>query len=601
MGWEGCVVLAVVVTIVVTLARTSIGPDVVLGAGAVVLMTLHAASPLFPAPASVAANFGNEGVAVIAILYIVATGLTETGAMSLVADRVLGQPVSERAAQLRIMAPVAALSSVVNNTPVVSIVVPVVQDWCKRTGISPSALLLPVSYAAILGGVCTLVGTSANLVVQAFLIEAHGRDAAVPILGMFTLTPVGVPIAIAGIAYVVVIASRVLPRSSPPRPEIADSRDFTVEMMVREGSPIDGRTIEEAGLRHLSGVYLARLERHNESYAAVGPEQCLRGGDRLVFVGLVDSIVELRQTRGLEPATPEVRKLNGRHHDRCLVEAVVSNACPLVGKTVREGRFRSRYDAAIIAVHRHGTRINRKIGDIVLEPGDTLLLETHPQFVKYYRNSRDFFLTSTVENSQPRRYERAWLALGIAVGMVLVVALERFTHIGLLNGALIAAALMIATRCCSIEQARRSIDWSVIVAIVAALSIGRTIESTGLARAAARALIGSVGGGPHLVLAQIYLLTMCMAELIGHNAAASVAFPIGSAAAATLGVHVLPFAVAMALAASTGFALPFIYQTHLMVFGAGGYRVRDFVRMGAPLDLGILALAVLLVPLIYPF
>lgn len=601
MTWEAAVVLAIVAAMLVTLARTAIGPDIVLGAGVVTFMTLHAVSPLFPSPTTMAANFGNEGVLSVAVLFVVAAGLSETGGMAFVAERLLGRPRSTWAAQLRLMTPVAALSSVVHITPVVAIFVPIVQDWSKRTRHRPSQLLLPLSYAAILGGMCTLIGTSTNLVVQALLIDARRTDPTVPLMGMFTLSWIGVPIAIVGIAYVALASRRLLPDRGPAPFDLADAREYTVEMLVEPDSPIDGLTIEEAGLRHLPGMYLARLEREDESYAAVGPDQRLRGADRLVFVGVVDSVVDLRRVRGLHPATDQVFKLNGHRHDRCLVEAVVSNTCPLVGRTVREGRFRTRYDAAIIAVHRNGARINRKIGDIVLEAGDTLLLETHPQFLKYHRNSRDFFLTSPIQNSQPRRYDRGWLALAIVVGMVVAVAAERVTHVGLLNGALVAAGLMIATGCCSIDQARRSIDWSVIVTIAAALGVGQTIQSTGLARGVGHILVALAPATPWMVLAQLYLLTMVFAETVGHAAAAAIAFPVGRAAAASIGVHFLPFAVGITLAASTGFALPFIYQTHLMVFGAGGYRTSDFVRMGVPLDLLVMSVAVALLPVVYPF
>jgi di/tricarboxylate transporter len=599
--FEAIIVLGLVIVMLTILARTSLGPDIGLGGGAVVLMALHGYSARFPSPAQFAANFGNEGVLAIAVLYVVAAGLTETGGMSLIADRMLGRPRASASAPLRVMAPVAALSSVVNNTPIVAMFLPIVQDWSTRAGMAASKLLLPLSYAAVLGGMCTLIGTSTNLVVQALLIDAHAKDPNVPIMDMFTLTPIGVPIAIAGIVFVTFAARRMLPDRRPRALNLEDTRQYTIEMMVEPQSPIDGLTIEEAGLRHLPGVYLARLEREDISYAAVGPEQRLRAADRLVFVGVVDSVVDLRRMRGLQPANEQLAKVNGHRHDRCLVEAVVSNTSPLIGRSVREGRFRSRYDAAIIAVHRNGERINRKIGDVVLAAGDTLLIETHPQFLKYHRNSRDFFLISPIENSHPRRYERGWIALGIVVAMVAAVALGRYTHIGLLTGALLAAGLMLMCGCCSIDQARRSIDWSVVVAIAAALGIGQSIESTGLGAAAAQTLVGAAHGGPWLVLAQLYRLTMIFAEVVGHNAAAAIAFPVSQAAAASLGVSFLPFAVGITIAASTGFALPFIYQTHLMVFGAGGYRVSDFVKIGVPLDLLAMGIALGLLPFVYPF
>jgi di/tricarboxylate transporter len=372
-------------------------------------------------------------------------------------------------------------------------------------------------------------------------------------------------------------------------------------MIVVDRSPIAGRTVEEAGLRHLPGMYLAALERQGEAVVAIGPEQRLRAQDRLVFVGVVDSIVDLQGVPGLVPATDQVFKINGHRHDRCHVEAVVSNTCPLIGKTVREGKFRSRYDAAIIAVHRNGARLQKKIGDIVLSAGDTLLLETHPNFLKYYRDSRDFFLTSRVHNSQLRRHERAPLALAIFAAMITVVGLEAYTGLGILNGALMAAALMIATRCCSIEQARRSLDLPLIVAIGSSLVIGRAMQTSGLAAALAGLLVGGIGQTPWLVLAQVYLATLILTEVVTNNAAAVMMFPIAHAAAAALGVAVMPFMIVVAIAASAGFATPLGYQTHLMVFGAGGYRFSDFVRLGVPLDLVAMAVTLTVTPIAFPF
>jgi di/tricarboxylate transporter len=600
MSVEAWIALAVVAAALVALARTLAGPDIILGSAAVTLTTLHVWSPRFPTPVDVAQSFGNEGLIAVAVLFVVATGLTETGALGLFAGPMLGRPRSHIAAQTRLMGPVALLSAVVNNTPLVAMMVPVVNDWCKRTGLTPSRLFIPLSYAAVLGGLGTLIGTSTTMIVQSLMIAARASDPSMPVMQMFTITPVGVPVALAGLGFILLTSRWLLPDRRPPRADLADARQYTAEMIVIERSPIDGRTIEEAGLRHLPDMYLTALERQGEALVAVGPEQRLRADDRLVFVGVVDSIVDLQKIHGLMPATDQVFKINGHRHDRCHVEAVVSSSCPLIGKTVREGRFRSRYDAAIIAVHRNGERLHKKIGDIVLSAGDTLLLETHPNFLKYYRHSRDFFLTSPVQNSQPRRYERAPVALAILAGMVALVGLESYTGMGILNGALLAAALMIATRCCSIEQARRSIDFPLIIAIGSSLVIGRAIQTSGLADAIATQLIGSALP-PWLVLAQVYLATLLMTELVTNNAAAVIMFPIAHATSVALGVAVMPFVIVVAIAASAGFATPLGYQTHLMVFGSGGYKFSDFVRIGLPLDLVTMAVTLTVTPIVFPF
>lgn len=602
MTWEAAVAGLVVAVVLHALARNLAPPDVALPAAAVVLTSLSAVSDRFPSPRQLAAGFGNEGLLTVGVLFVVAAGLTETGGLSLIAERFLGRPRSVASAQLRLMVPVAAASSVLNNTPVVAMFLPVVEEWSRRNRLSVSKLLIPLSYAAIFGGCLTLVGTSTNLVVQSLMIEARKTDPAMPTMGMFTIGAVGLPAAVAGIAYVVLASGRLLPDRRAPRAELMDPREYSVEMMVLPGSAIDGLSIEEAGLRHLPGVYLAAIEREGETLAAVGPEHLLRGNDRLMFVGVVESVVDLQRIRGLAPATNQVFKLEGPRHDRCLVEAVVSPTSPLAGKGIREGRFRSRYDAVVIAVHRNGERIRAKIGDIVLRPGDTLLLEAHPRFLKAHRNNPDFLLMSALDASSPRRHERTWVALLILGGMVALAGLENATGLSLFNLALVAAVLMIATRCCSIEQARRSIDWSLLLAIGAALAVGRAVETTGLAGVVAQGMVGTTGtASPWLVLAQVYLLTLLFTELVTNNAAAVLAFPIAHAAAARLGVSVMPFALAVAMAASSGFATPLGYQTHMMVYGPGGYRFSDFTRIGLPLDLVVGAVAVGLLPLLFPF
>lgn len=602
MPWEAWFALATVALVLFALARNLAGPDVILMGGAVLFVTLSAVSDRFPGPSQLAAMFGNEGVLTVAVLFVVAAGLTETGGMALVTERFLGRPRAVVDAQLRLMAPVTLFSAFLNNTPVVAMFVPVVTEWSKKIGISPSKLFMPLSYAAVLGGACTLIGTSTNLVVQALLVEARRLDPDVPLMRLFTLAPVGVPIALVGLVYIVVAGKRLLPDRRAFRAQVSDARQYTLEMVVRPGSPIDGQTIEAAGLRRLPGTYLTSIERGDETLVAVGPDQVLHGDDRLVFVGVVESVVDLQKVRGLVPATDQVFKIRAPRLNRLLVEAVVSDTAPVVGRTIRDGQFRNRYDAAVIAVCRNGERLAGKIGDITLRPGDTLLLQAHPGFVSRHRNNPDFLLVSAVEGSRPVRHDRAWVALAIMGAMVVAASLEAITGVGVFGVALVAAALMGIAGCLSAEQARRSIDLTILLAIVAALVIGRAIEQTGLASAVAGRMIGAFHVfGPWGVLAGLYLLTLVFTELVTNNAAAALAFPVAHATATALDVSLLPFAVVIAIAASAGFATPLGYQTHLMVYGPGGYRFSDFVRMGLPLDLVCAALAIGLTPVFYPF
>ena len=435
--------------------------------------------------------------------------------------------------------------------------------------------MIPLSYAAILGGTCTLIGTSTNLVVNGLLLE-QGRTS----LGLFDLAWIGVPTAIVGLALVMLSARWLLPTRGSVIGQLEDPREYSIEMVVEPTGPLVAQTIEEAGLRHLGSVYLIEIDRAGELLTAVSPTEVLKGGDRLVFVGVVDSVVELQRIPGLLPATDQVFKLDGERSRRILVEAVVSDSFPLLGRSIREGRFRNRYDAAVIAVARGGRRLKRQLGDIVLRPGDTLLLEARPSFVEHQRNSRDFYLVSRVEDSSPFRFDRGAIALAILIAMVVTVAIG---WLSMLNAALLAAGLMLFTRCLRGENARRSVDWGVLVTIAAAFGVGQALASSGLAQIAAEAMTVLAGSNVTLNLALLYLETALFSAVITNNAAAVLMFPVALGMAQNLGADLLPFAITIAMAASASFATPIGYQTNLMVYGPGGYRFTDFLRIGVPL------------------
>ena len=588
MDWQAWATMGVVALVVATLAFTRAAPDVVMVGAVTLLLTVGVLTP-----AEALGGLANEGMVTVAALFVVAAGIRETGALEAIAHRALGRPRSVSEAQLRLSLPVASMSAFLNNTPIVAMMVPVVAEWARKHRISPSKLMMPLSFATILGGLCTLVGTSTNVVVHG-LLRAEG----LPGMGMFEITWIGVPAAIVGIAYLVVASRWLLPERRPATAELGDPRAYTVEMVVEPGSLLVGQTIEHAGLRHLSGMYLLEIERDDTLLTAVGPDTRLEADDHLVFVGVVDSVVELRRVRGLKPATDQVFKLDAPRLDRCLIEAVVSESCPLLGKSIREGRFRSVYNAAVIAVSRHGERIAKKIGDIVLRPGDTLLLEGRPSFVDQQRNSRDFYLVSQVRGWSPPRYERGGTALAVLAAMVLAMGTEWITP---LNAALLAAGLMVLTRACSVVAARRSVDWAVLLVIAASFALGQAMDKTGAAEAVARTLIGFAGTNPYLVLAAVYAVTMLFTELMSNNAAAVLIFPIAIATAHALDVNYRPFVMAATVAASCGFATPIGYQTNLMVYGPGGYRFGDYVRYGGLLNLLVAVIVVLLAPRVWPF
>lgn len=602
MSWEGWVTVAAVAAMAVAMLRSWAGPDTVLLGGVAVFMTLGVWAPHdpatgavgFPSPAVMVAGFGNPGIATIAVLFVVAAGLSRTGAMGMVSAPLLGRPASAARGQARLMVSVATLSAFVNNTPVVAMCVPLVADWCRKAQVAPSRLLIPLSYAAVLGGTCTLVGTATNIYIHGWLEEADRAR-----FGMFTLAWVGVPAAVTGLVYLLVAGRWVLPDRGGVVAEMAeDLRRYTVQMKVEPDGPVAGRSIADAGLRQLSGAFLVQVERDGEQMVAVGPEQVLHGGDHLMFVGVAEAMGELQQVRGLVPATEQVFKIADPRSDRVLVEAVVSDRCPLVGQSIRDGRFRTRYDAVVLAVRRGGEHMRSKVGDIVLRPGDTLLIEGHARFLDRHGDREDFYLTSPVRGGQVPRYSRAAAAAGLLVAMVAVVAVG---WVPLLNAALLAAGGMVLAGCCTPAEARRAINWRLLLMLGAAIGVGQTLATTGAADAIAGLILQvAERGGPVGVLAGIYLVTMLFNMMVGHAAAAALCFPIASAAAAGLGVDIVPFAVVLMMAASADFANPVSYPTHLMVYGAGGYRVSDFVRAGLPLNLIVMAVTLAVVPWVFP-
>lgn len=596
MHWDAWLTGGLIVTMLVLLAKGRLATDVVVLGVVLVLLLTRIISP-----AEAARGFSNPGVLTVAFLYVVAAGLKETGAMAMLTQPLLGRPSSVLQAQARLVLPVAGLSAFINNTPIVAMFMPVITGLCKRTGIPASSLFLPLSYAAILGGVCTLIGTSTNVVlaglVEGFNARAGEGVTKLPTLGMFTISWVGVPVALAGIAYMLVFGRRLLPARSVPLDEAGESKQYTTAAQVAPDSPIIGRTVEEAGLRHLPKLFLSRIERSDATLGAVAPGEVLRAGDTLVFVGVLESVVDLQRIRGLTPTGADEderrpRAGTGRHEMR-LVEAVVSPGSPLVGRSVRDSGFRTRYGGVVIGVHRHGERLAGKIGDLVLRAGDTLLIEGEPGFARRFKDTTDFYLVSEIEGQAAPRHDRAWVAIALLAGVILFMSLSSI-GVGPLSRflpdemivALAGAMLMVLGRCCTSAQARSSLDWQVLVVIAASFGVGRAMENTGLAQIAAEALVSVAAPfGSVALLAAVYFVTVCFTALVNNNACVVLMFPIVVATAHSQGLPPLPFLLCLGVAASCEFTTPIGYQTNLMVMGPGGYRWIDYVRFGLPLTI----------------
>jgi di/tricarboxylate transporter len=618
MTAEAWISLGVTLGIFVALQRVrGIPPDLLFLFG---LLAVTAAGVITPEEAL--RGFANPVVITIGALFVVAAGLKSTGALDMIGQRVLGSARDERGALARMTAPIVGMSAFLNNTPIVAMMVPIVIDWCRRRGLSPSRLLIPISYLAIIGGTCTLIGTSTNLLLNGMLAAEYQKRAeharadsadaqqqalrhALRPMHLFEIGYVGIPSAVAGSLVLVCFAYRLLPRRLELVEQLGEQRrEYLVEMLVAPECRLIGQTVEGAGLRHLPGLFLIEIDRDGDIITPVAPEDVIHAGDRLVFTGVVSTIADLEKIPGLVPAADMTYEVHPRQRQgRRLTEVVLSDSSPLCGKTVREARFRQLYNAAVVAVHRNGKRLPSKIGDIRLQPGDTLLLQTRSGFADAFRNSPDFYLVADVAGYAAVRLDRAYLALALLALLVVLFTICTLTDNAAWAGisAIAVAGLLIATRCISMNEARDAVDLQVLLTIGASLGLGLAIDRSGAAGYLARSLVDAVGQGhPWLLLAVVFVVTSALTELITNNAVAALMFPIGLAVATEGGYSPRPFVMAIAMAASASFMTPIGYQTNLMVMGPGGYQPRDYLRAGAPMELTVMVTSLLLIPIFWP-
>ena len=574
-------------------------------------------------------GFGNSGLLTVGFLFVVSQAMQETGALRRMSDWVLGNRLHRRSGMARMVFFVAGISAFINNTPLVAIFTPAVREWAVARGMAPSKFLIPLSYATILGGVCTLIGTSTNLVVSGLLVQ-YGMEP----FGMFELTMVGVPITIVCGTFMVLFSRHLLPERLPPTSTIdVEAREYSVRLDVAADCPLVGKTVETAGLRRLGGLFLAEIERRDVRIAPVRPSDLIEAGDRLVLYGVTDTVVELRKIRGLVPVddlvdadgdgvpdilqhpapasgdtgTPSDPAVSqpveaGPDADRQLYEVVVSANSPLIGGTLKSAGFRRRYDAAVIAIQRNGERLRQKLGDVELQAGDTLMVEASPGFRATWGVSTDFYLVSEVARSELPRHSLANLSLAIVVLMIVAMA-TNLAEPELATA--VAAVLLILTRCVRASSARSSIDLSVMVVIASSFGISKAVTNSGLAEIVSSVVVQAGAAWPWLALAAVYLMTAFFTELLTNNAAAALALPVALEVAvamdeAGLGGDPRPYAIAVAIAASMSFITPIGYQTNLMVYGPGGYKFSDFARLGTPLAILAFIVSMYVIPWVWP-
>ncbi len=581
--WFGA---ALVIGIVVLLAKEVAPPDFVM-VGAALLGALVG----LITPGQVFEGFADTSMLTVGALYVVAAAMRETGAIDTMGRWILGRANTERQVMWRMYGFVTGLSAFMNNTPLVAMMIPVIQGWCKKNAVAPSKLLMPLSMFTVLGGTCTLVGTSTNLVVQGFLTRNN-----LPTMSMFDLTWVGLPMAVVGGAYLIFVGSRLLPERRDLIEQFGESkREYLVNLLMQPGCRLAGQTVEAAGLRHLQGLYLVEIIRGGEVITPVRPDRRLEIGDILTFTGLVDTIVELERIPGLVPATEEQMALDG---ERELHEAVISSTSPLVNRNIRDSEFRAMYNAAVLAVHRGGERLKGRVGDIVMRPGDTLLLQTGPHFDRAHRNDANFYLVSAVQDARPVRHERALLAMGLLAGLVGLLS----WGVAPVVAAFVIAGLALLMRCIAPNVARQALDLQTLITIAASFGVSETLEASGFVKFVAdHAMQMSQALGPIAILLAIYIMASLMTEVLTNTAAAALMFPFAIATAAQMQVSHMPFVMAITYAASLSFLTPIGYQTNLMVYGPGGYRFADFTKVGAPLNVLLTIMATILIPIFWPF
>ncbi|MGJ9458647.1 SLC13 family permease [Oceanobacillus sp. CF4.6] len=543
-------------------------------------------------PQEALSGFSNEGMLTIALLFIVAGAVQKSGIIENMMKAWLAGSSSLLGSMIRFFVPVSLLSGFLNNTPIVVTFTPMLKRWCEERGIAPSKFLIPLSYATILGGTITVIGTSTNLVVHGMLVD-YGYEG----FSLFELAIVGIPITIVGLLYIFTIGYKLLPEHKGFQQQVKeDSREYIAELVVEATFPYINQSVKQAGLRELKGLYLIEIIRGKERISPVRSTTTIQAADRLIFTGLISTLTDVQMTKGLTLRTGthlDIDELKNGNTE--IVEAVISHQSSLQSKSIKQSKFRSRYDAGVIAVHRKNERIASKIGDIVLKPGDSLLLLAGTDFVEKFNQSNDFYVLTPLPTpeSLKRNTKKGKLSIIIFIGMILMVT---FGVLSMLKGMAMAVVLLLLTRIITAEEAKRYIHFDVLLLISCSFGIGLAMSKTGLAGWIAEGLL-AVGKplGLFAILLLIYVLTNIFTELITNSAAAILMIPIGLEMAESLQLDPIGFAVTIAIASSASFITPIGYQTNLIVYGPGGYKFTDYIKIGTPLSVIVMAITVTIV------
>jgi di/tricarboxylate transporter len=545
-------------------------------------------------PTEALKGFSNEGMLTIALLLIVGGVIQQSPYFTIILKSLLGNGANPRLALLRMMVPVTFLSSFMNNTPIVIMFMAHLREWCQNHNISPSKFLIPLSYASIFGGMITLIGTSTNLVIHGLMIEHQMTG-----YSMFELAPIALPLSVIAIFYMTTIGYRILPNHLSRHKDLTENKEYLTEAYVEVDSPIIGKTIQEAGLRNLKGLYLIELIRNEDVISPVNPKEKILGGDHLIFTGIVSTIIELYQIKGLRIESNPHFSLNNLNYGKSkLVEAVVSHQSSLLSQTIKQTNFRSKYDAAVIAVHRHHERIETKIGDVQLKTGDTILLLVGTEFPNRFSSQRqDFYLANSVPYVNPLPQWKSSFAISM---LMLMIIFTTFNLITMFQAALFTVCILLLFKVISLHEAKNQMPFNILLLIASSFGIGAALEKTGTAYWLAKSII-SISFFDHAIfyICTLYLLTNLLTEVMSNSATAVIMFPIAIEMSGQLSIEPLAFIIAITIAASAGFATPIGYQTNLLVYGIGRYRFIDYLKVGLPLNLIYMLLTIYIINMIY--
>lgn len=585
LSFHAWIVIATIFLVFGLMLFTKLAPDFVFLGGMTILMVTGA----LPVD-KVLSGFSSSSVVLVGALFVVIAGLVHTGVMQWIVRYCLGTPKSYNMAIFRLMTPVAALSSFLNNTTVVALFINVVKIWAKKLNVAPSKLLIPLSYASGMGGICTLIGTPPNLLISGFYMDQTHEQ-----LSIFTPTLAGLFCLTVGILATIAM-KKLIPERTSPEEALENSQNYTVELLVPSDAKFIGETLKDAGLFQVEGGHIIEIIRFDkEIISPVSEDEFIFGGDRLVFSGQVDEILKLRNSHQLVNAAHHVFSVNEVDSNRKLRMANVRFSSSLVGTRMVDTDFEERNNMVLIAIAREGERINQSPREIVIEKGDTLLLECPPRSKSESALTPDlqFFESSLIPQEGKKTLTSSLILLAIIICSSLNI-------IPLLQASFLAAFAMIILRCCSINQARESIDWGLLMVFAGSISLGSAIEYTGIASKIAEGILSVCGSNPMFALAGICFAATFLTEFTSNTATAAIFFPITYQIAVTLGVNPLTFCVALMIAVSSSFATPIGSPTHMMVYGPGGYRFVDFMRIGLPMNFIILAADLFIVPLLFP-